>query len=108
MPAGMRLRLQHDYRKPSLACHDRGRRPGRAGADDNDVGLAIPLDSLRVGRGCGGNDGRGCATTGQQKVSSFDVHDRPPPKGTESKRFFFEKKKQKTFPGAARLFLFGF
>ena len=41
--ADMVLRLDDDDRRAGLARDNRGRQAGRAGADDDDVGLAIPL-----------------------------------------------------------------
>ncbi len=45
--ADMRLRLDHDHRGARFLGRDRGRETGRARADDDDVGLAMPL-----GGGC--------------------------------------------------------
>ena len=42
MAADMVFRLDHDHRGAGLARHDRGRQAGRARADDDHVGFAVP------------------------------------------------------------------
>ena len=46
MAANMVLGLDDDHRRAGLARHDRGGQAGRAGADDDDVGLAIPIHCI--------------------------------------------------------------
>ena len=46
MAADMALGFDHDHRRAGLARHDGGRQAGRARADDDNVGLAVPIHCI--------------------------------------------------------------